>query len=466
MFVFDIVKIGTAIFLSLISGIVVYLYRGNEKPLANIRCYRIIGAAYAVGITTIFISKYNGHNVPLFLVMLSFALLLQYVEFLSVKFNYQGRHSLLLAALVLSALGIVIQYHIGQNLTKFGVKFPVAIVQLTFSSLGVLLVLLPLFSGRLEKVVNFVADKTGPLFWCACSFILLALPSFSGSAAIAGTRSWVIGGSGQPSEFVLKVTFPLFLAMFFYAKSDVLNSPDALVNFKITAWLAGLAFLFFFFPLVFIQRENGTALVMALTFLVMITLVSGRIYYFILGALLIALSMTVAALTVQKLGERFIGGFIYWDSFINKSYLDGSGHTPGFQLFKSLAAVNGSNVWGVGLGNGELGIPVVISDFVGAALAETLGLTGLVIVLLLLYLPLKEAFRYSISGFKGLFRTGLSVTLLIQGLYNLSGTLGLLPMTGIPLPFISYGGSGLLTSYMAIGLIVTLISARKEANHV
>lgn len=166
---------------------------------------------------------------------------------------------------------------------------------------------------------------------------------------------------------------------------------------------------------------------------------------------------------IQRLGERFIGGFLLWDSYINKSYLDGSDHTPGYQLYKSLAAVNGSNVWGVGLGKGELGVPVVISDFIGAALAESLGLAGLVIVLLLLYLPLKEAFRYSISGFKGLFMTGLSVTLLIQGLYNLSGTLGLLPMTGIPLPFISYGGSGMLTCYIAIGFMAVIINSQKEA---
>lgn len=462
MFVFDIAKIGTAIFLSLISGIVVYLYRGNEKPLANIRCYRIIGAAYAVGIATIFISKYNGHNVPLFLVMLSFVPLLLYIESSSMRLAYKGKHLLILTALTASAIGIVIQYHIGQNLTKFGVKIPVAVVQLIFSSLGLLLVLISLFAGRLEKIVNLFTEKTGTFFWGACSFILLALPSFSGSA-VAGTKSWMFGGSGQPSEFVLKITFPLFLAKFLDKKTEAFNSTDVMANFKITAWLAVLAFVFFFFPLVFIQRENGTALVMAMTFLAMITLVSGRIYYFILGTLLIALSMAVAALTVQRLGERFIGGFLYWDSFINKSYLEGSGHTPGFQLFKSLAAVNGSNVWGVGLGNGELGIPVVISDFVGAALAETMGIIGLVLALLLIYLPLKESLSSGISGFKGLLMTGLSVTLLIQGLYNLSGTLGLLPMTGIPLPFISYGGSGMLTCYIAIGFMAVLINSQKEA---
>lgn len=462
MFVFDLSKIGTAIFLSLISGVVFYLYKGNEKHLANRRCYLLIALSYSVGITTIFMGKYHGHSVALYLSMLLFVPLLLYIEYFSVKFDYKRRHSLILTSLAATAIGLILQFHIGQNVTKFGVRIPVAVVQLILSSIGILFVFLPLLSGRLENVVNIVTERTGVFSWGFFSFILLALPSLSGSA-VAGTKSWMFGGMGQPSELVLKVTFPLFLAKFLEAKSDELNSLDARVNLKITLWLAVLAFIFFFFPLVFMQKENGTALVMALTFLVMITLISGRIYYFILGTLMIGLSMTVAALTVNRLGERFIGGFLWWDSYINKSYLEGSDHTPGYQLFKSLAAVNGSNVWGVGLGNGDLGIPVVISDFIGAALGESLGVVGLVLVLLLLYLPLKESINSGISGFIGLFLTGISSTLLVQSLYNLSGTIGLLPMTGIPLPFISYGGSGLISCYIAIGFMVALVNSQKEA---
>jgi len=137
-------------------------------------------------------------------------------------------------------------------------------------------------------------------------------------------------------------------------------------------------------------------------------------------------------------------------------WLDPAGRS--FQIVQSLLAFASGGIFGQGLGQGlPTAIPVVHTDFVFAAIGEEYGLLGAVAVLIALGAMVYLAFQIALAGrthFQQLLAVGLGTMMGLQTLLIAAGTLKLIPLTGVTLPFVSYGGSSLLTSFVMVGLLL------------
>jgi cell division protein FtsW len=142
----------------------------------------------------------------------------------------------------------------------------------------------------------------------------------------------------------------------------------------------------------------------------------------------------------------------------------------GYQLVQSLYAIAGGGLFGQGLGrgvllseNGESYIPYLETDFIYSAIAQELGLAGAVAVILLYLLFVYRGFRIALladDGFSKLLAAGLTATLGIQAFIIVGGVTRLIPLTGITLPFVSYGGSSVVANFLVVGLLLMV------SNHV
>jgi cell division protein FtsW (lipid II flippase) len=150
-------------------------------------------------------------------------------------------------------------------------------------------------------------------------------------------------------------------------------------------------------------------------------------------------------------------------------WLDPWSHASGsgYQLVQGLIALGVGGVGGQGLGQGHPGfVPVVTTDFILSALGEELGLAGIACLLALLIFLVFRGLSVAISaqdGFEKLLAAGLMATLAIQTIVIVGGTTRLMPLTGVPLPFLSYGGSSVLANFIMIGLLLKISSGIVEA---
>jgi rod shape determining protein RodA len=207
--------------------------------------------------------------------------------------------------------------------------------------------------------------------------------------------------------------------------------------------------------LVLLQPDFGSAMIIALIWLGMI-LVSGisKTHLFLIiisGALIFASLWTFAFAPYQK--ARIM-------NFLNPL---SDIHGTGYNAFQSTVAVGSGQVLGKGLGFGTQSrlqfLPQPQTDFIFAAFAEEWGLVGSVFILLLYLLIIWRILylaSFGFSNFETLFAVGIAIFFMSHILINIGMNLGLLPITGIPLPFMSYGGSHLLTEFMGLGILMSM----------
>ena len=203
------------------------------------------------------------------------------------------------------------------------------------------------------------------------------------------------------------------------------------------------------------QRDLGTSsLVIALYFLI-IYLASGKRRILLLAFGLILIAGLLGYQLYEVIQIRVIGWINPW--------LDASGRS--YQIVQSLLAVAAGGIVGRGPGIGSPGVvPVAISDFVFSAIAEETGLIGTLGLLILLGLAMARGALTAIraqTSYHRFLSAGLTFYLAIQSIFIIGGNLRALPLTGVTLPFVSYGGSSLLTSYIAL-LLLLLISTQSE----
>ena len=251
--------------------------------------------------------------------------------------------------------------------------------------------------------------------------------------------------SFQPSE-LFKVALPLYLAYILDKNQDRLNSfaYGFLPPVIITTLFCGLV----------LWQSNFSEAVLILIISLVICFVAGiRLGWFCLG-LTVPFPIVYLLLTLDKEGrwyQRFI-------SYISKKQ-DLSG--ADYQISMGLKAIREGGFWGKGIGQGTLKvrIPEVHGDFVFAAYIEEFGLLGVLVYLLLIgafvYIGCVTAFR-SRDRFKQLLAFGLVTAIAVQTLTNIAVVVKLIPTTGIPLPFVSSGGSSLLMTLVASGLLVNI----------
>ena len=272
---------------------------------------------------------------------------------------------------------------------------------------------------------------------------LLSVFAFSPSN---GAHRWIKfpGFSMQPSE-ISKVALIIFLAYFLEKRageeSDFWRTflPSGLV----TAGLAGLIVL---------EPDFGTALMLALIFVVMI---------YTAGARLLHLGMAAAPALVMAAGLLI---FVPWRlkrlvTFLNP-WADPQG--GGFQVVQSLIAIGSGGSNGLGFAQGKqkmLFLPFAHSDFIFAVVGEELGLVGTLAIVAVFGLFLWRGIRTALLApdrFGMLLSLGIVTSIVAQALFNISVVLSLVPTKGIPLPFISYGGSSLVPTLAAVGILLNV----------
>jgi cell division protein FtsW (lipid II flippase) len=280
----------------------------------------------------------------------------------------------------------------------------------------------------------------------------------------SGARLWFsVGGvSIQPTE-VVKMLLVIFLAAYLEEYRELL----AMAGRKIGPfWLppipylapllvmAGLAL-----AVLVVQRDLGPALLFTGTLLTMLYVASGRLSYVLIGGLLLLLGGFVADRVFDHVHTRMVIWLDPWQ------YRD----EGGFQIVQALYALGSGGILGEGLGFGSPRyIPAVHTDFVIAAIGEELGLLGTMAVVGLFVALAARGFRMALrarSGFNLLLAAGLTTVMALQALIILAGALKLIPLTGITLPFVSYGGSSVLANFLLIGLLL-LISHEEESRPV
>ena len=295
--------------------------------------------------------------------------------------------------------------------------------------------------------------------WAALGIGLLLLVFVFGEVTGGARLSLSIGPfSGQPSE-LLKVILVVFLAGYLSENRALLVEQDTRlgpIRLPPLPYLAPMAAMWAIaLGIVVIQRDIGAALLFFGVFLLLLYAATGRLSLVVLGLAAFFIGSSVLATLFQHVGTRIA---IWLDPFADPL-------GAGYQIVQSLHAFARGGLLGMGLGNGlpEIGgrlpIPEVHTDFPLAALGEELGLIGVMAILGVYLVIIMRGLRIAAASsddFRALLATGLALVVGIQAFIIAAGNLKLLPLTGVTLPFISYGGSSLLVNGLVVGLLLAI----------
>jgi cell division protein FtsW (lipid II flippase) len=264
-----------------------------------------------------------------------------------------------------------------------------------------------------------------------------------------GPRLW-LGCCGvylQPSE-PLKFLLVVFLAAYFASRLPLRARFFPLI-FP-TAILTGLALL-----ILLIQRDLGTASIFIFLYAVMLYFASGKLRLLIGSLFLLIIAGIAGYFLIDIVRLRLDVWLNPWSDPSGKAY----------QIIQSLLAIANGGIFGRSPGLGSPGlVPVAISDFVYTAIAEETGLIGTIGLIALIGLLIVRGLIISLraeDSFQRLLAAGLTSYLGAQSILIIGGNLRLLPLTGVTLPFISYGGSSLVTSFIALTILL-IISSRED----
>lgn len=280
------------------------------------------------------------------------------------------------------------------------------------------------------------------------ALLLLFVPHVG--QTIGGAVRWINLGffSVQPAELA-KMALIIFLAAFLGGRTST--------SFHIVRdfFIPGCAILFYV-ALLMAQPDMGTALVIMTTGAALLW-VSGTPKKFFYSAAAFGIAgITALAVSAPYRLKRLTAFLDPWK--------DPQG--SGFHIIQSLLAVGSGGVWGLGIGNSRQKfsyVPQHISDFIYAILSEETGFIGAATVAILFAILVGRGFRIArlaTNPFEKLLAVGIVVFLGTQAFINMSVVIGILPTTGIPLPFVSYGGTALMINLFAVGLLAN-ISTRK-----
>lgn len=351
----------------------------------------------------------------------SSCVLIGYGYFIIKKFFPRGDKYLLIIVAFISQFGLVMLYRLN----------PVnAIKQLSWFTLGMgvfifLVVFLPNIRsfGKLKYTYAIIA------------IILLALPLFLGSE-IKGSRNWIRYGSFgiQPSE-IAKLFIILYL-------SSALQKAKGFFSIAITAIpvFIGIGFLI-------LEKDLGASLIFFGIFLTMLFISTSSFGYTLacVGAFAGAGTLSYYLFSHVRIRVK-----IWLDPW---KYKNGSG----YQICQSLIAIATGGVFGTGIGLGHpYLIPEAHNDFIFAAICEELGLLGgialIILFLILVYRGLRIAL-HARDGYSMLVAVGISSMIAFQVFVIIGGVIKLIPLTGITLPFVSYGGSSMLLNFASLGVL-------------
>lgn len=278
-----------------------------------------------------------------------------------------------------------------------------------------------------------------------------ALIAVYGFPEINGARRWIRFGSFslQPSEMA-KIALPLFLAYYLTRNSDRVGDLRATV-------LPCLACLGLLGGLVFFEPDLGTTIVLCAIFAAVYFAAGAKFLHIVtvVGGLVLigAAALLLAPWRLRRLG-----------AFIDPCDPDNAAGA-GYQVCQSLYAIGSGGIFGEGFAKGQqklFYLPYPHSDFIFSVVGEELGLFGTLGLVIAFGLLLWRGARAAIKApdrFGTLLGIGLITGIIVQALFNISVVISILPAKGIPLPFISYGGSSVLVTLVAVGILLNISQA-------
>lgn len=426
----------------------------RTRPLLRLTEFRLLLAPSLmtiVGLLTIYLAERGDRHWHWTDIWVSLAYVAVVVA-ISLSFSlagFRGDQVLFPLTVTLAALGLLVAQRLSPSLIALGVvNENLAQKQFIYLMLG-----LAILWGIVLLFHRFDLLRRYKYTWLFLSLGLLAA-AFVLGVDVGGARLWLRLGPVQiqPSEIV-KITLVIFLAGYLEDKHELIGSSWRLGFLELPPlpyllpmgliWGASLLVLV-------VQNDLGSALLFFGIFLVMLYLASGRSLYVIVGLIAFAVACWLAYLAFSRIGIRVENWLNPWQHPL----------TTGYQQIESDYALTGGGILGTGLGLGKpFYIPAVQTDFVFSAIGEELGLLGTLTVLALYFLMVMRGFAIALrvrDGFAKLVAAGLSASIALQTLVIVGGVIRLIPLTGITLPFVSYGGSSLLTNFVIVGLLMRI----------
>lgn len=349
---------------------------------------------------------------------------------------------LFITVIIIAIFGIVMIYSASSIWAdyKFHDSFKFVKSQSIFFLVGVILMII------ISKIDYKIFKKKANLILGIC-FILLGLVLIPGIGTIRnGSRSWFgIGGLGiQPSEFAK-------IGLIIYTAKYLSNNKKALRSIK-HGVLPILLVIGIFFLLIMLEPDFGTSMVIVLT-LVSLIFISGVKVSFFLKIGLVGLLGIVALIIVAPYRMARIVSFLNpWSDPLGS----------GFQIIQSLYAIGPGGLLGQGFLNSHqkhFYLPEPQTDFIFSIISEEFGFLGVLIVTSFFGFIFYRIIKISLKTndlFGKFLAFGLGIGIVIQAVLNLSVVIGLIPVTGVTLPFFSYGGSSLLVTMISIGIILNI----------
>ena len=354
---------------------------------------------------------------------------------------------MLVVTLVLVSLGTVMVYSSSSivSLERFGDEYFFLKKQILFVIIGIITMIV------MTKIPYLLWRKTAYV-GMLISIVLLSLLLIPGfGVKVGGATRWLrVGGfSFQVTELV-KVALVVFLAHYLAKKKEHIR--EFLRIFPVPLFLT-----FAIVSLIMIQPDFGTAVIMVILLMFMFYLAGSRIFHLAgLVAACIPVAVTLVIFESYRI-QRLLSFRNPWEDPTRS----------GFQIIQSFISFGSGGAFGVGLGDSMqklFYLPEPHTDFILSVIAEEVGFIGVAVVILLFSLLIIRGFVISFNAselFGTLLSAGLTIIIALEAFINMAAVMGLTPTKGLALPFLSYGGTSLIMSMTAVGILLNISSYHK-----
>ncbi len=360
--------------------------------------------------------------------------------------TFRGDPILLGVVFFLTGFGILAQFRLGSADFMVSEKYSCYALP---AGLAVMLMVILLFRKGRYLMLEPLA--------MSCLFAAIAV---LGAIFIWGERyrgALFLPGHINPADLV-KIFLVIFLAGFLVRWRKEFEPALGILP-RLSSTAVSFLLVFWSIPmlLLLMQRDLGMIVLLNAVLIVLLFMATHRMVYLVIGLIGAGL-LCVAVYALTSHGQARFMAWLY-------PFADATGKS--WQILQALSALYSGGLWGVGLGAGSPQyIPIASSDFIYAVIGEELGFVGCGIVLIFYMVLFFRGYRIGAhcgKPFGRLLATGLVTTLSFQTLLNIGGVTKALPLTGITLPFISHGGSSLLTTFLGVGLLMAL--SEKNGQH-
>lgn len=353
-------------------------------------------------------------------------------------------YPLLVIIFLLMAVGVMMVYSASAIMAqeRYQDSFYFLKREVIFTLAGVFLI----FVGKSINYHHYL-KLTYPILLSILGLLLLVfIPGIGHS--VGGAQRWIrIAGFGlQPSELTK-------LGVIFFLAYSLAKRGEKIKNFK-QGFLPNILIPGFFIGLVLLQKDLGTAFVIAMVMMTLLYIAGTRTWYLLLSALATLPVLYLLIFSVDYRRRRILAFLDPWAHQLDS----------GFQIIQSYMAFYSGGLSGTGLGQGKqkmFYLPEAHTDFIFSVLGEELGLIGVLFILGLFFLMMIRGTKIALRApdrYSALLAAGITTLITIQTLINVAVVMGLLPTKGLPLPFISHGGTSLLVLCFMVGILLNISS--------